>query len=588
MRRFSTLACALAAPLAVLAAPAIAQAAPEIAGEWHGAIAGATGDTTLVLYVERGADGALAAGIESRDVAPGRRAPVTDVAVAGGRLTFRIPALDAAYEGAWDVAAQRWRGALVRGQRQPLDFARGQPPAKPLIEGLDGRWEGAFYANGTRLRQVLRIESGEWGTSAVYDSPDQYVTNVPVLGLSREGKAVRFSMFRGGVVFEGELSEAGSTLSGSLKAPGQPDGAGQVTFSRTQTTVEVAPPARPQNPVGPVPYKVEEVEFDNPAAPGVRLKGTLTLPRGPGPFPAAIMISGSGQHDRDETLDGHKPFWVIADHLARNGIAVLRFDDRGAGQSTGDAVSATPGDKASDANAAFAFLSDRAEVRTDAIGFIGHSEGGLIGPVAMAANERAAFLVSLAGPADDPLASALGQLALLLPSEGVNPEAVPAFQAAFAAIFNSMRGTATPAAGRAAAAAALTPAHKAAMGIPPDNDAAALLNRWAAPRVWYLAQHDSAATLAAIDAPVLALNGSLDLQVAPDQNLAAFREGLKHNPDVTTLELAGLNHMFQQATTGGRGEYRDIEETIAPDVLALISDWINARFATLGRRAPLL
>jgi alpha-beta hydrolase superfamily lysophospholipase len=578
MTRFDLFALVMTAPLAVLAAPVAAQTAPEIAGEWHGTIAGATGDTTLVLYVTRGEGGALTAGIESRDVAPGRRAPVTEVAVANGHLTFRIPALDAVYEGAWDEAAQRWRGALLRGQRQPLDFAKGQPPVKPLIDGLDGRWEGEFEANGTRLRQVLRFESGEWGTYALYDSPDQYVTNVPVTGLARDGRAVRFSLFRGAAMFDGVLSEDGGTLTGSLKAPGQPDGAGQVTFTRTRATAAQAPPARPQNPVGPLPYKAEEVAFDNPAAPGVRLQGTLTLPPGPGPFPVAIMISGSGQHDRDETLDGHKPFWVIADHLTRNGIAVLRFDDRGAGLSTGDAAAATPGAKASDANAAFAFLAGRPEIRRDAIGFIGHSEGGLIGPVAMAANDEAAFLVSLAGPADDPLASALAQLALLLPSEGVRPEAVPAFQAAFAAIFNSMRGTATPAAGRAAAAAALTPELKAAMGIPPDNDAAALLNRWAAPRVWYLAQHDSAATLARIDAPVLALNGSLDLQVAPEQNLAAFREGLAHNRDVTVVELPGINHMFQTAKTGGRGEYRDIEETIAPAVLTLISDWINQRF----------
>jgi alpha-beta hydrolase superfamily lysophospholipase len=563
------------APVALVAFPAAAQTAPEIVGDWHGVVAGSTGDTTIVLHVTRGADGTLVAGLENRDVAPGASAPVADLAVANGRLTFRVPAVRATYEGTWDEATQLWRGAMTTGRALPLNLAKGSPPAKPLVEGLDGRWEAAVEANDTRLRQVLRFSSGEWGTTALFDSPDQYVTNMPVGDLAREGRTVRFSLARGAARFEGTLSEDGKGLTGAFKTAGQPEQV--LTFTRSQTAAEAAP-NRPQNPAGPVPYTVEEVAFDNPAAPGIRLTGTLTLPPGQGPFPVAIMLSGSGQHDRDETLDGHKPFWVIADHLTRNGIAVLRFDDRGAGQSTGNRSTATPGDKASDGNAAFAYLLTRPHVRPDAVGFIGHSEGGLIGPIAIADNDRAAFLVSLAGPADAPLRTALGQLALLLPSEGVGPQGVPAFQAAFTAVFQAMAGTATPAAGRSAAAAALTPELKVAIGLPADGDGAALLDNWASPRVWYLAQYDSAATLSRIDTPVLALNGSLDVQVPPGQNLAAWREGLKGNPDVTVTELPGLNHMFQTATTGARGEYRDIEETFAPAALALISGWIRARF----------
>ena len=572
MTRYISLALA---PVVLLAGgTATAQTAPEIVGDWHGAVAGSTGDTMIVLHVTRGADGVLAGGLENRDVAPGASAPVADLVVADGRLTFRVPAVRATYEGTWDETTQQWRGAMTTGRALPLNLAKGSPPPKPLVEGLDGRWEATVEANGAKLRQVLRFSSGEWGTTALLDSPDQYLNNVPVGDLAREGQTVRFSLARGAVRFEGTLSEDGATLSGRFKAAGQPDQV--LTFTRTVT--ELATPNRPQNPVGPVPYKAEDVAFDNPAAPGVRLVGTLTLPRGAGPFPVAIMLSGSGQHDRDETLDGHKPFWVIADHLTRNGIAVLRFDDRGAGQSTGDRSTATPGDKASDGNAAFAYLLGRPDIRHDAIGFIGHSEGGLIGPIAMANNDKAAFLVSLAGPAEAPLRTALAQLALLLPSEGVSPQAVPAFQAAFTAVFEAMAGTANPAAGRAAAAAALTPELKAGIGLPAGNDGAALLGNWASPRVWYLAQYDSAATLARIAAPVLALNGSLDVQVAPELNLAAWREGLKHNGDATVVGLPGINHMFQTATSGGRGEYQDIEETIAPAVLDLISGWLRERF----------
>jgi dienelactone hydrolase len=564
------------APVALIAsAQAAAQTAPEIVGDWHGTVAGSTGDSTIVLHVTRAEGGALTGTFENRDVAPGSGAPVTDLAVSDGHLTFRVPAVRATYEGTWDEAARQWRGAVTTGRAMPLDFAKGSPPAKPRIEGLDGVWQTTVEANGAKLRQVLRFSTGEWGTTALFDSPDQYVNNMPVGDLARDGRVVRFSLARGAARFEGTLSEDGETLTGAFSAAGQPQQT--LTFTRTQAA-ELATLNRPQNPVGPVPYKTEEVAFDNPAAPGVRLAGTLTLPQGRGPFPVAIMLSGSGQHDRDETLDGHKPFWVIADHLTRNGVAVLRFDDRGAGQSTGSRSTATPGDKASDANAAFAYLMTRPDIRADAAGFIGHSEGGVIGPIAMAGNDRAAFLISLAGPAADPLDTALAQLALLLPGEGVSAEAVPAFQAAFTAIFKAMAGTATPAAGRAAAAAALTPEIRTAIGLPPADGGSALLDNWASPRTWYLAQYDSAATLARIKAPVLALNGSLDVQVAPGLNLAAFRERLKASRDVTTLELPGVNHMLQTATTGGRGEYRDIDETIAPAVLELISNWLGERF----------
>ncbi len=392
------IALAVAAQLAILiAAPAVAQTTPDIVGDWHGYGQVATGDQMMALTVTRGADGMFKGEFEARDVAPGRRAPVTDIVAANGHLTFKIAGLNATYEATWDEAAKAWRGKISRGNT-PINFSRGLPPIKPRIEGLDGRWEATVDANGTKLRQILRISSGDWGTNALMDSPDQYVSNMVLTNLSRDGRLVRFAFGRGAGQFEGLLSEDGDALTGAFKAAGQQT---PISFTRTQATAETAPPRRPQEPKAPLPYGQEEVAFDNPAAPGVHLFGTLSLPPGKGPFPVAITIAGTGQHDRDETLDGHKPFLVIADYLTRNGIAVLRFDERGAGKSTGNAYDATSGDKASDANTAFAYLLSRTDVRHDAIGFIGHSEGGLIGPIAMASNDKVAFLVSLAGPAVD-------------------------------------------------------------------------------------------------------------------------------------------------------------------------------------------
>lgn len=566
----------LAALLTLLAAtPTLSQDVPDIVGDWHGAAAVPTGDQMMILSVKRGDDGTLTGDFENRDLAPGRKAPVSELTVTTGRLTFKLDQIRATYEATWDEAARAWRGAISRGSI-PLAFSRGLPPQKPRIEGLDGRWEAIVESNGVRLRQVLRISTGDWGTNLVMDSPDQYVANIVGTGLSRSGRLVRYAIGRGGE-FEGVLSEGGDELSGVIKGNGQQ---APLAFTRTQTVADQLPPNRPQNPKEPVPYLQEEVSFDNPAAPGIRLAGTLTLPQGKGPFPAAILISGTGQHDRDETLDGHKPFLVIADHLTRHGIAVLRFDDRGAGKSAGDATHATAGDKASDANAAFAFLAGREIVRPDAIGFIGHSEGGLVGPIAMAENDKVAFLVSLAGPATPMMDLMLSQRRIMLGSEGLTEDRERQSRPVFIALTKALTASKTIEEGYAAAAALMTPRNKALLGLPPETDDALILREWTRERTWYLAHVDPASNLRRIKVPVLAMNGSLDRQTEPELHLAAWRKGLKNSRDVTITELPGINHMFQTAKTGRRGEYRDIEETMSPTVLTLLSDWISRRFVT--------
>ncbi len=576
MTGFKTLAFAAGIWLtAVAPAPAIAQTTPEIVGDWHGPAAVASGDQMMVLTVTRGADGVLKGEFENRDVMPGAKAPVTDIVAADGHLSFKLAALNATYDATWDEAAKLWRGKISRGAT-PINFARGLPPTKPRIDGLDGRWEAIIDSNGTKLRQILRISSGAWGTNALMDSPDQYVSNIVLTNLARQGRLVRFSLGRGGAAqFEGLLSEDGDVLTGAIKATGQQS---PMSFTRTQAVADSAPPNRPQNPKGPLPYRQEEVAFDNPNVPDVHLFGTLTLPQGKGPFPVAIMIAGTGQHDRDETLDGHKPFLVIADHLTRNGIAVLRFDERGAGKSTGAAYDATSGDKASDANAAFAYLLGRADIRKDAIGFIGHSEGGLIGPIAMASNDKVAFLVSLAGPATDMMDLVRSQREIMLAGEGASQEQLRRSESFSTATWKTLAAAETPEAGRKALLALLTPETKASLGLPPETDSALLLRDLMRARVWYLAHYDPVPNLARIKVPVLALNGSLDRQTEPRTNLEAWRKRLTRSRDVTIVELPGINHMFQHAKTGGRGEYRDIEETFDPATLTLISDWIGKRF----------
>jgi len=562
-----------------LAAPAAAQDAPDIAGVWHGAIATPQGGLTLVLHVSRGEDGAIVAKIENYDQNPGNPADVTEISVTGSRLSWRVAPISATYEGDWDEASQQWRGTFNQGGDLPLDFAKGAPPPKPVVEGLDGVWVGIIERNGARLRQVLSVRTIDQGTFATYSSPDQMLNGAPVSDLVRQGPTVGLTAFNGFLTFAGTLSDDGTELAGTWSQPNQPDMA--ITFTRASEEAIAARrnPARPQTPKEPFPYKVEEVAFDNPDFAGVRLAGTLTLPGGEGPFSAAIMITGSGGQDRDETLLDHKPFAVIADHLTRNGIAVLRFDDRGVGQSTGNYAAATSADLATDANAAFAYLASRPEIRRDAIGMIGHSEGGMIGPIAMAGNADVAYLVSLAGPGTDLIQLMLSQRRLLTSQMGLSQEEIDRQEPIMRALFEALAAADTPEAGFDAALAVLTPEAKEALGLPPGTDGAVVVRQISGPWFQYFLNYDPVPFWSRIEVPVLALNGSLDLQVPPE-NLAAIRAAMAGHPDLTVVELEGLNHLFQTATTGSVGEYRDIEETFSPRALELMSDWINVRFGS--------
>jgi len=575
---------ALCAGIPILAAgPACAQVAPDPVGDWHGALPTPIGELTLVLSVARRPDGSLNAQLESRDQAPGTKFPATSISVTGEELAFDISSLHASFKGRWIAAEQAWQGTFSQGADLPLKLVKGAPPPRPVIAGMEGLWNGKVTRNGVDLRMILRIRTTPVGTVIMLDSPDQLANGLPVRDFSRDGRKVGFRIGASGAEaaaisprFEGLLSEDGQTLSGRWSAPNQPTL--DLAFVRSTQSADRQPPARPQTPKPPFPYKAEEVAFDNPAAAGVHLAGTLTLPEGAGPFPAAILITGSGQQDRDETIMGHKPFAVIADALTRRGIAVLRVDDRGVGKSTGPFANATSADFATDSNAAFAYLRTRKDIRPDAIGFIGHSEGGLIGPIAMADNSQVAFLVMLAGPGTALDRLLLTQRRLLGATMGQSEAEMNRAEPVMAALFKAVASGNSYEEGLAAARAVLTPEAMTAIGAPPGMDKEMLLRQVASPWFRYFFRYDPTPNLRRITVPVLALNGSLDRQVPPAENLAAIKAALKDNRDVTAAELPGLNHLFQTAKTGAIGEYAEIEETIAPAVLDRMASWINARF----------
>lgn len=435
------------------------------------------------------------------------------------------------------------------------------PAAPQDPASLAGVWEGRITVGGQSIRIVFRVDADG---NAVMDSPDQGARNIAVDRPAVEGGVVRFvvPVIRG--QFEGSRSEDGGTLTGVLSQGGA---ALPLVLTRTAETATLV--ARPQTPTPPFPYRAEEVAFDNPEAPGVRLAATLTLPQGAGPFPAAILVTGTGPQDRDETIEGHKPFAVWADALTRRGVAVLRFDDRGVGRSTGSFPAATQRDFASDVKTAFNWLASRPGIDAARVGLIGHSEGATFAELAVQEGAGAAWIVALAGPALPGGEIITSQVERIAQASGLSVEAI-AYNTAFQR--RLMEAVAAHAADAEAARGAVerlllesgrSPAEAAQLATAMSSD-------------WYrgMVAHDPAESLRAIRAPMLAVFGGKDLQVPAEPNAAAVS---RHKPDAEVVILPGLNHLFQAAQTGLPAEYGQIETTLDPSVIDTVVDWVAAR-----------
>lgn len=425
-----------------------------------------------------------------------------------------------------------------------------------------GDWRSTLSQGGVSLRLALHL-----GAVSTFDSADQGAFGLSAK-MTVEGRRVSVAIDKVGV-FEGELSTDGQTLTGALK---QGPTSTPLVFRRGG----IAAANRPQTPAKPYPYVAVEAAYDNPVRPGVRLAGTLTVPSGVGPFPAVVLITGSGAQDRDETIFEHKPFLVLADALTRRGIAVLRVDDRGMGGSTGGSADATSADLATDVEAGVNWLRKRAEIDPRRIGLIGHSEGGIIAPMVAGSDPGVAFIVLWAGPGVSGAQVVSEQVRALNLAAGL-PQATADHNAqAQAAILAAL--LANP--DNAKAGEAMSKAAVAAGGAPLDARSIALMTSH-----WYRAfiAYDPAPALRAVKVPVLALVGGKDTQVTAAQNLTPLKAALAGNPKAKVVELPGLNHMFQTAQTGSVEEYGKLEETIAPMALKTIGDWV---VQVSGARGP--
>jgi dienelactone hydrolase len=348
----------------------------------------------------------------------------------------------------------------------------------------------------------------------------------------------------------------------------------------TRNPVETKPAIRPQEPKPPYPYRSEDLTFENKTA-GITLAGTLTMPATGSKFPAVILITGSGAQNRDEEIMGHKPFLVIADYLTRRGIAVLRFDDRGTAQSTGNFGTATTADFATDAESAIAYLKSRKEINPEKIGLVGHSEGGVIAPMVAARTKGVGFVVMLAGSGIRGDALLLLQEELVYRTAGMPEDKLSEAIKINSKVFDRIVNTKDAVSRQEIADYMTNMKSEITAAMPEGMTADTYIQQFAvslsSPWMQYFVRYDPAPALEKVKCPVLAVNGSKDLQVPAKENLAAISEALKkgRNKKVTVKEYSGLNHLFQECTTGSPAEYSVIEQTISPQVLKDLADWIK-------------
>ena len=430
------------------------------------------------------------------------------------------------------------------------------------VAPIAGDWYGTLVTPNQKLPLVFHIKSD--GTATI-DSPAQMAKDLPATAILADGK-VRVALTVAAAAFEGAVSADGKALEGRWTQGG---GSLPLVLGRTAPVA-----SRPQTPKPPFPYRAEEVSYRNPAS-GLKLAGTLTLPQGAGPFPAVVLVTGSGTQDRDETIFGHKPFLLLAEALTRKGVAVLRVDDRGAGGSeAGDPAAALIPNFATDVAAGVAFLRGRPEIDPARIGLIGHSEGGMIAPLVAAQDPRIAFLVLMAAPGVDGVTLLLSQNRALFTAGGMPADQVEIMVKARADWFEAARNAQDVDDGRVRLNAVLD-----RQGVGADSPLRKEVLGLATPGWHYMLNAQPAEALAKVKVPVLAVGGSKDLQVPAAANLAAIRAALAGDRDVTTRELPGLNHLLQTAGTGLVSEYGQIEETMAPAALSLIVDWTVAHAA---------
>ena len=441
-------------------------------------------------------------------------------------------------------------------------------------QDITGQWHGVLKVQGIQLRVVFNINSIDNNFVSTMDSPDQNAKGIPVTTTSFESPTLKLTISNLGVEYKGILGD-NNIIVGTFKQAGQ-----SFPMDLSKEKIKKKELIRPQEPQKPYQYYTEEVSFTN-SIDSITLSGTLTLPSTTGKFPVVIMISGSGPQNRDEELLGHKPFLVIADHLTKKGIGVLRFDDRGTAKSKGDFKSATSTDFANDVLSAVTYLKKRNDIDYKNIGLVGHSEGGLIAPMVASESKDIDFIVLLAGPGISGYDILLLQNELISKANGTDESKLQTelalLKGGLDIIIKGNNLNEIKSVLRDYLQKELNKnAELLPEGIKMKQFIEGTVNQLATSWFQFFLKYDPASSLVKVKCPVLALNGEKDLQVPSKVNLNAIEKYLKEgeNNNFVIKELPNLNHLFQECSTGSPNEYGEIEQTFAPKALLEISNWI--------------
>lgn len=442
---------------------------------------------------------------------------------------------------------------------------------------FSGSWIGKLkLPNGIQLTIVFNLQKSNEEYSATLDSPDQGAKGIPCGKVRIENDSINIDVpaivgnYVGKIIYDekkiiGFWNQAGSSFELNL-----------------EYTKEVVAPKRPQEPKPPFPYIVEDVKFENEKD-NITLAGTFTYPDKNKKYPAVVLITGSGAQNRDEEIFNHKPFLVIADHLTKNGFAVLRFDDRGYGQSEGNHSLATTMDFAEDVRAAVNYLKTRNEVDENKIGLIGHSEGGMIAPIVASSSDDIAFMILMAAPGVPGDSLLYLQTELIYKAEGQSEEKIQQILKGLREVYTIIKSDEDENSLKEKLKIKfqelfnqLSEEEKKQFGNPEtymEMEIRMVMSPW----FRYFLRFNPKEYLEKVKCPVLALNGEKDLQVPPKENLPAIEDALKRggNKKYLIKELPGLNHLFQTSQYGTIGEYGVIEETISPSVLEIMVNWMK-------------
>lgn len=441
-------------------------------------------------------------------------------------------------------------------------------------QNLSGVWHGkAKTPDDKEILFVFLFEKNQEKYNTTMAVPTFNVSGIkPKVTAFKEGH-LTIDGSELGMRYEGVWNETTNQIKGTYT-----EGGVKLVLTLKKGNPEMAKINRPQEPVKPYPYYEEEVVFENTEA-GIKLSGTFTKPNQKGPYPVVILISGSGRHDRDGSIPTHKPFLVLSDYLTRNNIAVLRYDDRGFGKSTGDFSKATTADFAQDVLSAVHYLKSRSDINPNQIGLIGHSEGGIIAPLAVNQTKDISFIVTLAATGIP------GSEVAVLQSKSLRPFPVPDEK-----IFEENVRIAIKIASTnedisqkrkeltAHNNTYLAPILKS-LGAPDENISAFIKNETETvlkPWSTYFYNYNPANEFEKLTIPVLSLNGSKDTQVNASINQNAIRNALIKggNKNYKVIELENMNHLFQECKTGNINEYKEIEQTMSPVAMEEISNWI--------------